>query len=94
MGGTVHHQSLVLNRRCCEENNFVEKDIAHQFGEYMRNLRINRNLTQEELAGRSEISLKYIQRIEGKKPPNLSLGKLQGLAKGFGVPLWELLKFK
>lgn len=70
------------------------KDITIQLGKRVRDLRTDKKLTQEELAWKSNISLKYIQRIEGKKPPNLSLGKLQGLAKGFGLPLWELLKFK
>jgi transcriptional regulator with XRE-family HTH domain len=71
----------------------VEKDIAKQLGKRVRELRANKKLTQEELAGESGISLKYIQRIEGKKPPNLGIVKVQELAKGFGIEPWQLLKF-
>lgn len=72
----------------------MEKDIAIQLGKRVRELRADKKLTQEELAGRSGISLKYIQKIEGRDPSSLGLVKLQELANGFGMPLWELLKFK
>jgi len=72
----------------------VENDIAIQLGKRVRELRAAKKLTQEELAGRSGISLKYIQQIEGKNPSSLGLVKLQELANGFSMPLWELLKFK
>jgi transcriptional regulator with XRE-family HTH domain len=71
----------------------MKKNIVTQFGERVRELRSQQDLTQESLANRSRISLKYIQKIEGKNPPNLSLGKLQSLADGFDIPLWKLLKF-
>lgn len=72
----------------------MKEDIAFQLGRQVRSLRKKNKLTQEELAGRSRISLKYIQRIEGKNPPDLGLEKLQSLAKGFGIPPWKLLKFE
>ena len=72
----------------------MEKNIVRQFGEHIRNLRIKHELTQEELAGKSHISLKYIQRIEGKIPPNVGLEYLQKLADGFDMPVSELLEFK
>lgn len=67
--------------------------ILDQLGKQMRSLRRKHNLTQEQLAIRSHISLKYIQSLEGKKPRNPSLEVLQKLSVGFGVPLWKLLKF-
>ncbi|MBI2638148.1 helix-turn-helix transcriptional regulator [Candidatus Peregrinibacteria bacterium] len=72
----------------------VEPTVIHQLGRQIRALRKRYKLTQEKLAGRSKISLKYIQRIEGKTPPNLSLEYLQKISDGFGVPLWKLLKFE
>jgi transcriptional regulator with XRE-family HTH domain len=70
----------------------VKKDIVYQFGLRVRALRKAHNLTQEQLAGASGISLKYIQRIEGKTPPNLGLEYLEKLSIGFDIPLHELLK--
>ena len=75
------------------EHNHVANTITKQLGERVKSLRKEKELTQEELAGKSGISLKYIQRIEGKKPPNLGIVKLQELAKGFGIEPWQLLKF-
>lgn len=60
----------------------------------IRSLRRKYDLTQEELAGRASISLKYIQNLEGKNPQNPSLEILQKLADGFDIPLWKLLRFE
>ncbi|MEK7524236.1 MAG: helix-turn-helix transcriptional regulator [Patescibacteria group bacterium] len=68
--------------------------MVHQFGAHVRALRKKYDLTQEELAGRSRISLKYIQKIEGKDPQNPSLEILEKLADGFDLPLWKLVKFE
>jgi hypothetical protein len=43
--------------------------------------------------GLSIISLKYIQRIEGKKPPNIGIESIGKLAKALGMEVWKLLKF-
>ena len=72
---------------------FVKKDTIYKPGRRVRALREKFKITQEELAGRSRISLKYIQRIEGKEPPDLGLEYLQKLSDGFGIPLWKFLKF-
>jgi transcriptional regulator with XRE-family HTH domain len=55
---------------------------------------IKYNLTQEALAEKSGISTKYLQNLESKKPKIASIVTLEKLAKGFGMPLWKLLKFK
>ena len=56
-------------------------------------MRLEKGLTQEELASRARISLKYVQRIEGKNPPNLGIESIQKLAQGFGIEMWVLVKF-
>ncbi len=71
----------------------MKKDTSHQLGMQIRFLRKKYDLTQEELAGRSRISLKYIQNLEGKNPQNPSLEILQKVADGFEIPLWKLLRF-
>ncbi len=72
----------------------MKETTIHQFGQQVRTLRAQHKLTQEELAQLSHISLKYIQRIEGKNPPNVGLDTSEKLANGFKIPLWELFKFK
>lgn len=72
----------------------VKQDVVSHLGKHIRILRRKHQLTQEELAGRAHISLKYVQNLEGKTPQNPSLVILQKLADGFGIPLWKLLKFE
>ena len=72
----------------------MKQIITKQFGEQVRFFRSEYKLTQEELAQRSRVSLKYIQRIEGKTPPNVGLETSEKLATGFSIPLWKLFKFK
>lgn len=72
----------------------MKKDPSHQLGKRLRSLRREHDITQEGLAGKAHISLKYVQNLEGKNPQNPSLAVLQSLADGFGIPLWKLLKFE
>lgn len=72
----------------------MPKDIALQLGDRIRALREMHRLTQNELAERSGISTKYLQNLEGKTPKRASIDTLQGLAEGFGIPLWKFLKFE
>jgi transcriptional regulator with XRE-family HTH domain len=71
----------------------MKETILNQLGNRVRELREELELTQEQLAGKARISLKYIQRIEGKTPPDVGTTTLEKLAKGFDIPLWKLLKF-
>lgn len=72
----------------------MKEGIVQQFGQRIRSLREKNDLTQEELAARSKISLKYVQNLEGKDPQNPSLVIMQKLADGFGMPLWKLVKLE
>jgi transcriptional regulator with XRE-family HTH domain len=72
----------------------MKEPITQKFAKHIRALRKERGLTQEKLGALSRISLKYIQRIEGKCPPDIGIEYLEKLSKGFGMPLWELLKFE
>lgn len=71
----------------------MKEAINYQLGQRVRDLRTKNKLTQEQLAASSHISLKYIQRIEGKDPPDVGLETLEKLAEGFGIPLSKLIKF-
>lgn len=72
----------------------MSKDVCLKLGKQIRSLRAKHNLTQEDLASRSNISTKYLQNLEGKKPKVASLETLEKLAKGFGMEIWELLRSK
>lgn len=48
------------------------KSVNDAFGQYLKELRISRNLTQEELGFRSDLHRTYISLLErGKKSPTL-----------------------
>ena len=68
--------------------------VCFELGKRIRYLRAKYEFTQEELASRANISTKYLQNLEGKNPKVASIITLDKLAKGFGIPLWELLKIK
>lgn len=67
--------------------------ICRKLGKRIRELRDKHDLTQEELAARADISLKYLQNLEGKNPKKATVVTLSKLGKGFGLPLWKFLKF-
>jgi len=51
------------------------------------------NMTQERLAELTETSYKYIQRIEGKNPPDIRLTTIVKLARALRAKPADLLKF-
>ena len=71
----------------------MAEKVALRLGSRVRDLRAKQELTQEELAVRSKVSLKHLQKIEGKNPYNASLVTLEKLSKGLGIPIWKLVKF-
>jgi len=57
----------------------------------VRRLRDKRGLTQEALAERAGLALRYLQDVEAAKS-NISLSVLLGIADGLGVPPRDLLR--
>lgn len=57
----------------------------------IKTFRKKRGFTQEDLASKSELEYKYIQRIESKNPPNLGIETLEKIAKALKVPISRLL---
>ena len=74
--------------------NKTGNDIVEIFSKRLRHLRKEHNLTQEELAEKSDISYKNIQYLESKNPTCPNLRTLAKLAKAFNLSLSELFKFK
>ncbi len=66
--------------------------IRKMFAAEIRKTREKRDYTQQELAARADLEYKYIQRIEGKNPPNMRLETAEKLAKALAVKLSTLIK--
>lgn len=67
-------------------------DIRKKFGNHLRDLRIERKYTQEELADRAGMHFTYIGQIErGLRNP--SLVNLEKIAKALKVSAGTLLPF-
>jgi len=66
--------------------------VQMQFGERVRELRLAKELSQEELAFRSGVHRTYLGGIErGKRNP--SLKNVAAVAKALGVTLSQLFSF-
>ncbi len=70
----------------------MKPSIQIQIGKKIRELRTKLGMTQERLAEITGIDYKYIQKIEGKNPPNLKVETIEKLAKGLKTTPAELLK--
>ncbi|ADD67546.1 transcriptional regulator, XRE family [Denitrovibrio acetiphilus DSM 12809] len=66
-------------------------NINLKFGKKLRQLRTERNMTQEELAEKSGIDYKYLQKLEGQSPSSPTLSTLEKLAVGLDITIIQLL---
>ena len=64
-----------------------------KLGRKIKEFRKKQRVTQERLAELIETSYKYIQRIEGKNPPDIRLTTILRIAKALKVKPEELLKY-
>jgi transcriptional regulator with XRE-family HTH domain len=70
----------------------MELSIRLKFGKRLKELRKKRGLTQEKLSDLAEIDYKYLQKIEGKNPPNVKLETIEKLAKTLKAKPADLLE--
>lgn len=66
--------------------------LRKKFAKNLVEHRKKRELTQEELAEKLEISVRYVQQLEGKSTPNVKLDTIETLAKVLRTKPSELLK--
>jgi transcriptional regulator with XRE-family HTH domain len=71
----------------------MDTKIRAKLAQRIKELRNNLGLTQEKLSELSGIDYKYIQRIEGKNPPNIKLETIERLAKTLKTTPTKLLDF-
>jgi transcriptional regulator with XRE-family HTH domain len=66
-------------------------EICIRFGKNLKKIRIKKGLTQQALADKTGIEHKYIQRLEGKKPPAIRIDTIARFAKALKVSPREFL---
>ena len=66
--------------------------IRLQVGKNIRNCRKKLGYTQEKLAELANIDYKYLQKLEGKNPPNIKVETIARLAKALKVDPSDLLE--
>ena len=59
--------------------------IRKVFSKNLKRLRKRKGLTQEELAEKLEISVRYVQQLEGINCPNVKIDTIAVLAKTLGA---------
>ena len=66
----------------------AKKSARFRFGQGIRKLRMKYFWPQEKLAKRAGISRSYLQKIEGKNPPNVTIDTIKKIADAFkrGMP--------
>ena len=69
------------------------KEIRQKFGKRLRQLRKQKDWTQEELAERADIAYKHIQRLESKNPSPVKIDTIEKLAKAFKISISRLFYF-
>mgnify|MGYP000639799784 CR=1 FL=1 len=67
------------------------KDIKKIAGQNIRRFRIKKGLTQVELADKAGITYKYLQKIEGKNPPNLKIDTIAKISSTLGVDFAKIV---
>ena len=72
----------------------MKTNIRLKLAQQIKTLRKKQGLTQEQFAEKIGIEYKYLQRIEGKNPPNIRLETIEQLAKALKTTPSNLLKFK
>ena len=69
----------------------MSNTINLRFGKKVKGIRQKRGMTQEELAEAIKTSYKYIQRIEGKTPPDIRLSTIERIAKALKTTTAKLI---
>ncbi|GAG18672.1 unnamed protein product [marine sediment metagenome] len=72
----------------------MDKDIRIQVGQNIKSYRKNCNYTQEKLSELSGVDYKYLQKLEGKNPPNIKVETIARLAKALKLNPDKLLSSK
>ncbi len=67
-------------------------NIRKTFSKNLKRIRTKKGLTQEELAEKLDISVRYIQYLEGRNTPNVKLDTIASLAKALKVKYFSFFR--
>lgn len=67
------------------------ENINVVFSKALRKLRMDKGLTQEQLAELSGLDYKYLQKLESNKPSSPTLATLEKLAIGLKLSLSDII---
>lgn len=73
------------------KNKLMASQVNTKLARTIKKARIAKGYTQERLAELVKTSYKYIQRIEGKNPPDLRVSSLERIASALGTTAGKLL---
>jgi transcriptional regulator with XRE-family HTH domain len=71
----------------------MSKKIRLLLGRQIKEIRLQKGYTQQQLAELAKIDYKYLQKIEGKNPPALKIDTIERIAMALKVKPAELLKY-
>ena len=71
----------------------MKTNIRSKVSKNIRKLRLSIGYTQEELSEKANIDYKYLQKIEGKNPPNFKLDTIDKLARALKTTAADLLTY-
>lgn len=80
--------SLILHT---EISNMAKKTISIKFGERVREIRVSKNLSQEQLADLASVHRTYIGMVE-RAEKNITLVNIEKIANALNLNITELLK--
>lgn len=69
----------------------MKKEVLLKFGKKVRTVRLQKNMSQEELAGRAEVHRTYIGMIE-RAEKNITLENIDKIAKALDVNIEDLFR--
>ena len=69
----------------------MKENINQKLGRKIKELRRKQGITQEKLAELAKTGYKYLQRIEGKTPPDVRLTTIEKLAEALNIAPAKLL---
>ena len=71
----------------------MNQSVESRFGRRVKEIRMFQQMSQEELAWRSQLSKNYISDVENGRR-NVSLKAIEKFAKGLGVEIIDLFRWK
>ena len=69
-------------------------EIRLKFAQRLKTLRKQNHLTQEQMAERLEMDIRYYQRLESNKPGAVKIDTIDKIAKALKISPSKLLDFK